>query len=130
MDKKLKHSIMDILQNEGNLEQDFVIDLIKKYAPLLDIESLKEKEYKKMANQIISSLKDETGVRDVFVIKDDYETTEYINVSRSKEVDDLKKVKNRLRKNVEGNQKSLDKVERRLYLLENQEVIAEVFATN
>ena len=121
---------MNVMDTESNLDQDFVIELIKNYSPLLDVENLKEKEYKKMANQLISSLKDEKGIRDIFVIKDDYDSTEYVNVSRSKEADDLKKVKNRLRKNVEGNQKSLDKVERRLFLVENQMTIADVAETN
>jgi len=126
MDKKIKEAIMSIMDIESNLEQDFVTDLVKKYVPELDIENLKEKEYKQMANRLISSLKDEKGIRDVFVITNNFEMSEYINVSRSKEIDDLKKVRNRLKGNVEGNQKSLSKVEDRLYLIENQISIADI----
>lgn len=125
MDKKLKYSLMEIIQAESNIEQDFIIDLIKKYAPMIDIQALQDKEYKRMANQLISSLRDETGVRDVFVIKTDEEMTEYLNVARTKEVNDLYKVRNRLDSNIKGNQKSLDKVNSRLFLLENQISIAD-----
>lgn len=130
MDKKLRYALMDIMENEENLEQEFVIDLIKKRAPLIDVDALKEKEYKRMANSLISSFKDEKGIRDVFVIKNDEDMTAYINVARSKEIDNLNKVRDRLDSNVKGNQKSLDKVTRRLFLLENQVTIAEMAVTN
>lgn len=130
MDKKLRYALMDIMENEENLEQEFVIDLIKKRAPLIDVDVLKEKEYKRMANSLISSFKDEKGIRDVFVIKNDEDMTAYINVARSKEIDNLNKVRERLDSNVKGNQKSLDKVTRRLFLLENQVTIAEIAETN
>ena len=126
MDKRIKHAIMDIMQNENNLEQEFVIDLLKKMTPKLDVENLKEKEYKRMANSLICSFKDETGVRDIFVITNNDLMTEYINVSRSKEVEDLNKVRTRLENNINGNKKSLKKVESRLFLIENQMSIADI----
>ena len=128
MDKKIKDAIMNLMESESNLEQDFVIDLIKKYAPLLDTESIVNKEYKKMANQLISSFKDEKGIRDIFVITGDDDMTEYINVARSKQIKDLAKVRNRLKNNVEGNQKSLNKVLNRLFLLDNQMSISDLKA--
>lgn len=126
MDKKLKYAIMDIMENESNLEQEFVIDLIKKIAPILDVEALKEKEYKRMANSLICSFRDEKGIRDVFVIKNNEDMTAYINVAKSKEIDDLYKVRNRLDSNIKGNQKSFEKVKSRLFLLENQMSIADL----
>lgn len=119
---------MEIMESEENLEQEFVIDLIRERAPLLDVEALKEKEYKKMANQLISSFKDEKGIRDVFVITNNEDMTAYVNIARTKEIEDLKKVENRLVKNVEGNQKSLNKVSGRLFLLENQITVADLKA--
>jgi len=67
---------------------------------------------------LISSFKDETGVRDIFVITNNDLMTEYINVSRSNEVESLNKVKTRLENNINGNKRSLKKVENRLFLLE------------
>lgn len=128
MDLKIKEKIITIMQDESNIEQEFVIELLKEYAPSLDVENLKEREYKQMANRVISSFKDETGIRDMFVIKNDEDMTEYLNVSKSKEIDDLKKVRYRLDRNIKGNQKSLDKVNRRLFLLENQISIADISA--
>lgn len=126
MDKKIKEKILSIMQDESNLEQEFVIELLKEYAPNLDVDNLKERQYKQMANQVISSFKDETGIRDIFVIKNNEDMTEYLNVAKSKEIDDLKKVSYRLDRNIKGNQKSLDKVNRRLFLLENQISIADL----
>jgi len=126
MDRKIKEAIWNIMENEANLEQEFVIDLLKQYDPVLDVENLKEKEYKRMSNSLISSYRDEIGVRDVFVITNDNDMTAYINVARSKGIDDLKQVKNRLENNVKGNQKSLSKVEGRLFLIENQISIADL----
>jgi hypothetical protein len=114
------------MEDEANLEQEFVVDLIKQLAPALDVENLKEAKYKTMANGIIRQLKDETGIRDIFVINNEEDFTEYVNVSKSKKIDDLKKVQARLENNINGNTKSLEKVKSRLFLLENQMSISDL----
>ena len=68
-----------------------------------------------------TTFRDERGVRDIFSIKDDEDLSTYINVARTKELEDLKKVKKRLEGNIRGNRVSLIKVEERITLVSGQQ---------
>lgn len=129
MNKKVKEAILDIMAERPNIEKEEVIELIKTYDDAIDVEALIEKEYKARATRLMTTFKDEKGIRDVFTIKNNEDLSEYINVARSKEVEDLKKVEARLVGNIQGNQRSLEKVTTRLFLVENQLTINDL-ATN
>lgn len=126
MNKKVKEALLDIMADRPNVVKEEVIELIKTYDDAIDVEALMNKEYSARATRLMTTFRDEKGVRDVFTIKNNEDASEFVNISRSKEIDDLYKVKDRLDSNIKGNQKSFYKVERRLFLLENQISMADL----
>lgn len=129
MNKKVKEAILDIMADTPNIEKSEVIELIKTYDDAIDIERLIDKEYKAKATRLMATFKDEKGIRDIFTIKNNEDLSEYININRSKELEDLDKVKVRLVSNIQGNQRSLDKVKTRMILVEGQQTVFDL-ATN
>jgi hypothetical protein len=126
MNKKIKEAILDIMEDNPNIGKEEVIELIKTYDDSISIEKLIEKEYKAKATRLMSSFKDERGIRDIFSIRDDEDLSTYINIARSKELEDLNKVKKRLEGNIRGNRVSLWKVEERINLVSGQQTLYEI----
>lgn len=130
MNKKVKEAILDIMHERPNIEKEEVIELIKIYDDAIDVEALIDKEYKARATRLMATFKDEKGIRDVFTIKNNDDLSEYVNIARSKELQDLSKVRIRLVGNIEGNQKSLKKVEARIILVEGQQTVFDIAAND
>jgi len=126
MNKKVRQAILDIMVETPNISKEEVIELIRKYDDAPDVQNLIDKEYKTKAGRIMSTFKDEKGVRDVFAIKNNADLSEYVDITRSKEIEDLKKVKRRLQGNITGNTASLRKVETKMILVGNQQTVFEV----
>lgn len=123
MNKKVKEAILDIMADAPNISKDEVIELIKTYDDVLDIQALVNKEYKAKATRLMATFRDDKGVRDVFTIKNENDLAEYVDVTRSNKVNDLMKVKATLVKNIRGNTISLEKIETRLVLVGGQQSI-------
>ena len=121
MNRKIREAILDIMAETPNISKEEVIELIKSYEGSIDIKKLVEKEYKAKASRLMTTFRDERGVRDIFSIKDDEDLSTYINIARTKELEDLKKVKKRLEGNIRGNRVSLIKVEERITLVSGQQ---------
>jgi len=126
MNKKVKEVLHDIMADTQNISQKKVIDLLKTYDDRPNEKELIEKEYKARASRLMASFKDKKNLREVYTIKNNKDASEYINISRSREVDDLTKVRNRLEKNMNGNARSLRKVETRLYFVKNQVTLEDI----
>ena len=121
MNRKIREAILDIMAETPNISKEEVIELIKSYEGSIDIKKLVEKEYKAKASRLMTTFRDERGVRDIFSIKNDEDLSTYINIARTKELEDLKKVKKRLEGNIRGNRVSLIKVEERITLVSGQQ---------
>ena len=121
MNRKIREAILDIMADNPNIGKEEVIELIKSYEGSIDIKKLVEKEYKAKASRLMTTFRDERGVRDIFSIKNDEDLSTYINIARTKELEDLKKVKKRLEGNIRGNRVSLIKVEERITLVSGQQ---------
>ena len=121
MNRKIREAILDIMAETPNISKAEVIELLKSYEGSIDIKKLVEKEYKAKASRLMTTFRDERGVRDIFSIKDDEDLSTYINIARTKELEDLKKVKKRLEGNIRGNRVSLIKVEERITLVSGQQ---------
>jgi hypothetical protein len=126
MNRKIREAILDIMAETPNISKEEVIELIKSYEGSIDIKKLVEKEYKAKASRLMTTFRDERGVRDIFSIKDDEDLSTYINIARTKELEDLKKVKKRLEGNIRGNRVSLIKVEERITLVSGQQSLYDV----
>lgn len=82
MDRKVTLRIHDEIRNSGNLDKDYVVELVKALDDRPDIEKLVEQHYKSKADRIISSFKDQNGIRDCFAIRDSQNKTKYIDISK------------------------------------------------
>lgn len=82
MDRKVKLKIHDEIRSTGRMDKEYIVELVKKYDDIPDISKLTEREYKSRADRIISSFKDENGIRDCFAIKDSQNKTKYVDISK------------------------------------------------
>lgn len=82
MDRKVRDRIFKEIKNNGRLDKEYVVVLIKTYDDRPDVNKLIEQHYKSKADRIIASFKDENGIRDCFAIKDSQNRTKYIDLSK------------------------------------------------
>lgn len=82
MDRKVRDRIFKEIKDNGKLDKDYVVVLIKTYDDRPDVNKLIEQHYKSKADRIIASFKDENGIRDCFAIKDSQNKTKYIDLSK------------------------------------------------
>ena len=82
MENKVKIRIHDEMRKSGKMDKDYIVGLVKQLDERPDVEKLIEQHYKSKADRIISSFKDENGIRDCFAIKDNQNKTKYIDISK------------------------------------------------
>ena len=119
LDKRIKERINSIMDDRPHITMDELMVLVREYAPIPDTEKLINQEYRRMAQRLMASYKDEKGVRDCFSVKADT-GNEYVNVSRTTDKADLQKVRYQLSKRYRGLNKSLRKVDTREQILNGQ----------
>jgi hypothetical protein len=98
---------------------DELIGIVREYAPKPDVKKLEDQEYRRIAQRLMASYKDESGVRDYFSVKAEG-TSEYVNVSRTTDKGELQKVRYQLSKRYRGLNKSLRKIDTREQILNGQ----------
>lgn len=106
MDRKVTLKIHDEIRNSGNLNKEYVVELVKQLDERPDINKLVEQHYKSKADRIISSFKDENGIRDCFAIRDSQNKTKYIDISKpnlltKNEIEEVKTKQEKLKKKKE-----------------------------
>lgn len=106
MDRKVKLKIHDKIRNSGRMDKEYVISQVVIYADKPDIQKLERQYYGAIADRIISSFKDENGVRDCFAIKDNQNKTKYIDISKptlltKSEIEAVRNKQMKLKKNKE-----------------------------
>jgi hypothetical protein len=119
LDKRIKEKINSIMDDRPHITMEELMMLVKEYAPMPDTEKLINQEYRRMAQRLMASYKDDKGVRDCFSVKAS-EGNEYVNVSRTTDKNDLQKVRYQLSKRYRGLNKSLRKVDTREQILNGQ----------
>ena len=119
LDKRIKERINSIMDDRPHITMDELMMLVKEYAPIPATEKLINQEYRRMAQRLMASYKDEKGVRDCFSVKADT-GNEYVNVSRTTDKADLQRVRYQLSKRYRGLNKSLRKVDTREQILNGQ----------
>lgn len=119
LDKRIKERISLIMDDRPHITMDELMVLVREYAPIPDTEKLINQEYRRMAQRLMASYKDEKGVRDCFSVKADT-GNEYVNVSRTTDKADLQRVRYQLSKRYRGLNKSLRKVDTREQILNGQ----------
>lgn len=106
MDRKVTLRIHDEIRNSGNLNKEYVVDLVKELDEKPDVQKLIEQHYKSKADRIISSFKDENGIRDCFAIRDSQNNTKYIDISKpdlltKSEIEEVEEKQKKLKKKKE-----------------------------
>lgn len=106
MDRKVTLKIHDEIRNTGNLNKEYVVALVKQLDEKPDVNRLIEQHYKSKADRIISSFKDENGIRDCFAIRDSQNNTKYIDISKphlltKNEIEEVKSKQEKLKKKKE-----------------------------
>ena len=119
LDKRIKEKINSIMDDRPHITMDELMMLVKEYAPKPDTEKLINQEYRRIAQRLMASYKDDKGVRDCFSVKADA-GNEYVNVSRTTDKADLQRVRYQLSKRYRGLNKSLRKVDTREQILNGQ----------
>lgn len=71
MDRKVKETIYKEIHDNGEIEQEHVVGLLKQYDDIPDTNKLVEQYYKAKANRVISSFKDDNHIRECFAVKED-----------------------------------------------------------
>ncbi|ARC85668.1 hypothetical protein U732_1092 [Clostridium argentinense CDC 2741] len=125
LDKRIKEKINEIMNNRPNITVDELMEIVKEYAPKPDTEKLIKQEYRRMAQRIIASYRDEKGVRECFSVKSDTGNL-YVNISNTKDKEDLKKVRQQLSKKYRGLNNSLRKIDIREQILDGQITMEEL----
>ncbi len=119
LDKRIKEKINSIIADNPSISMDELMEIVKQYAPKPDTQKLVNQEYRRMAQRLMASYKDESGVRDYFSVNTDG-SSEYVNVSRTTDKADLQKVRQQLSKRYRGLNKSLRKIDTREQILDGQ----------
>lgn len=119
LDKRIKEKINSIMQDTPNITVEELTGIVKEYAPRPDIDKLVEQAYRRMAQRIIASYKDEQGVRECFSVRTEG-CRSYVNISHTKDKDDLQKVRQQLSKKYRGLNRSLKKIDMREQILNGQ----------
>lgn len=106
MDRKVRERIHEEMRKNGNLSKEYVVQLVKIYDEKPDTERLVEQYYKSKADRVVSSFKDENGIRDCFAIKDSQNRTKYIDISKptlltKSEIESVRDKQIKLKKNKE-----------------------------
>lgn len=119
IDNKIKEKINSVMENKPNINMDELIKIVELYAPKPDAQKLINQEYRRIAQRLMASYRDESGIRDCFSVKSEG-SRKYVNVSRTTNKADLQKVRSQLSKRYRGLNKSLRKIDAREQLINGQ----------
>lgn len=106
MDRKVTLRIHEEIKNSGNLDKEYVVELVRALDDRPDVQKLVEQHYKSKADRIISSFKDQNGIRDCFAIRNSQNKTKYIDISRpdlltKSEIEEVEEKQKKLKKKKE-----------------------------
>lgn len=97
MDRKVRDRIYKEIKDNGKLDKEYVVMLVKTYDDRPDVNKLIEQYYKSKADRIMASFKDKNGIRDCFAIKDSQNKTKYVDISKPNKLNlqEIELVKNK-----------------------------------
>lgn len=106
MDRKVTMKIHEEIRNKGNIDKEYVVELVKKLDERPDVNKLIEQHYKSKADRIISSFRDQNGIRDCFAIRNSQNKTKYIDISKPNlitrsEIEEVREKQEKLKKKKE-----------------------------
>lgn len=118
LEPKARAMIKQKLYEMGEIETEVVVDMIRPHF-LFNPDAAKEKELRRTAQQMLSSIRDEKGVRTVFACNVDG-VSKYVNIDESRDLASLRSVDRQLSEKLEGLKVSSAKASRRRMEVEGQ----------
>lgn len=109
LEKKARDHIIEQMHDNGEMSKEELKDLIRPHFNF-DYQTAKEQAIGRYANGLVSSLRDEQGVRTSFTLRNQ---DLVVNVDRSKNLRNVRAVKEQLRKQIVGTYASYQKTEKR-----------------
>lgn len=116
--KEAKEFILTQMHERGEMTTDDVVELIRPHY-LFDPVASKEQQMKRKAYQLMSTVRDDTGVRTCFAIKKHGESV-YINVDKSENFSDVSAVERQLLTKLTGLTASHEKAARKKHEIVGQ----------
>lgn len=113
MDKRIKEAIKDVLRERPGISTEEAVEIVKIYAEKPDPVKLEEQYYRRQANRILASFRDDSNVRECFNIRTESGERLYINVPTTTNKAQLERAKKTLAAKYRGLNKSIKKVQRR-----------------
>lgn len=120
MDKRIREAIKEVLRQRPGISTDDAVEIVKIYAEKPDPVKLEEQYYRKQANSILASFRDERNVRDCFNIRTASGERLYIDVTSTTDRQHLATAKKALAAKYRGLNRSLKKVQARELELSGQ----------
>lgn len=120
MDKRIREAIKDVLRQRPGISTDEAVEIVKIYAEKPDPIKLEEQYYRRQANSILASFRDERNVRDCFNIRTAAGERLYIDVTSTTDKQHLATAKKALAAKYRGLNRSLKKVQARELELSGQ----------
>lgn len=116
LEKRAKDVIIDRMRELGEMTVDEVMDLIRPHY-LFDAQEAREQGIRRQANRLVRSMRDESGIRVCFAIK---EQGIYVNIEQCTSRAKVSAVEESLQKQIEGLTASRNKANRRRQELDGQ----------
>ncbi len=109
LERRAREYILEQMHDNGEMTQEEIKDLIRPHFHF-DYQTAKEQAIGRCANRLVSSLRDEQGVRTSFTLRSE---NLVVNVEKSKNLRNVRAVKQQLQKQIAGTFASFQKTEKR-----------------
>ena len=125
--KKAREKIISQMEELGEISIEEAMKIIEPHF-IFDSDQAKKSAIRRTATNIIARIKDDKGIRKNFIVKDKNQNSRTIDVSKSKNVKDLKKIKEHLKKTRDTTDMAIWKINNREKVLSGQLSIKDIEA--
>jgi len=115
---KAEQEIMDKLSKNLEISAEEVSDILAKYGVRGSNDALQRSYRKRLGQKLMASIRDEDGLREVLAVHNGRGGMDYIVVSGCNDTARLHAIQNRIQRQMEGMDNSVEKVKRRVWALE------------
>lgn len=116
LDKRAQDIIMARIRETGEMTTAEIMDLIRPHY-LFDAQEAREQGVKRQANRLVRKLKDDSGIRTCFALRDE---NVYINIEKCQISTRIGRIEKQLQQQINGLRASRNKARRRKQELDGQ----------
>lgn len=113
MNRKIRDAIVNAIREQKAVTVDEVVEIVKIYDEMPDVKKLVDQHYKNEARRLLSTIKDDYGVRDFFAAETAAGERLYVNIAASDNLEHLNKAEQQLKPKAAGTARSYAKVRKR-----------------